>query len=496
MQVVGELATTVQSLSIRQIKLNQRNSRTHSAKQIRQIANSIMAFGFTNPLLITEDGTLIAGEGRYKAAQLLGLVKVPLIVLTRLSPARLRALAIADNKIGNNAGWDRERLAIEIPELAGLLETEGLDVTDLWGRTLRRRSQKDRMTWARMTQWVDPGFQNRSSYILGRVIALPSHTQGGSRCGKAARTVLCGRRAISDLVQHVGDGKARMAQRLTRAGPGPQWRLSGTDAQGGATSDWPSLYHPMEVGGYKSRCKQVRSRRGSLSGTGSKVHGLPWHHKRKRSSMITKFSVAVVFAVLFGSLSFAQDAGSQKFLKEAIEGNLAEVEMGKLSQKQGASEGVRAFGQMLEKDHSDANQKATAVANSVSITAPTAPNKKQKADYDKISKLSGAKFDKEFAAHMVADHKKDIKEYEKAAKKQDAVGNYAKETLPTLRKHLETAQSLMALPPLQTRPQKRRPWLRSQHPRQAFPHPHLRLRGAKRCVSRPGIRPVGGLTGW
>ena len=158
--------------------------------------------------------------------------------------------------------------------------------------------------------------------------------------------------------------------------------------------------------------------------------------------MITKFSVAVVFAVLFGSPTFAQDAGSQKFLKEAIEGNFAEVEMGKLAQKQGASEGVRAFGQMLEKDHSDANQKATGVANSVSMTAPTAPNKKQKADYDKISKLSGAKFDKEFAAHMVADHKKDIKEYEKAAKKQDAVGNYAKETLPTLRKHLETAQSL------------------------------------------------------
>jgi putative membrane protein len=140
--------------------------------------------------------------------------------------------------------------------------------------------------------------------------------------------------------------------------------------------------------------------------------------------MIRKFSVAVVFAVLFGSPSFAQDAGSQKFLKEAIEGNLAEVEMGKLSQKQGASEGVRAFGQMLEKDHSDANQKATAVANSVGMTAPTAPNKKQKADYDKMSKLSGANFDKAFAAHMVADHKKDIKEYEKAAKKQDAVGNY------------------------------------------------------------------------
>jgi hypothetical protein len=62
-QVVGELkATTVQSLSIRQIKLNQRNSRTHSAKQIRQIANSIVAFGFTNPLLVTEDWELIAAR--------------------------------------------------------------------------------------------------------------------------------------------------------------------------------------------------------------------------------------------------------------------------------------------------------------------------------------------------------------------------------------------------------------------------------------------------
>jgi DNA modification methylase len=121
----------VQAMPISQIKLNSRNSKTHSAKQIRQLANSIVAFGFTNPLLVTEDGTLIAGEGRYRAAQLLGLAKVPTIVLAELSPARQRALAIADNKIAENAGWDRERLAIEIPELAGLLETEGLDVSIL-----------------------------------------------------------------------------------------------------------------------------------------------------------------------------------------------------------------------------------------------------------------------------------------------------------------------------------------------------------------------------
>jgi putative membrane protein len=59
-----------------------------------------------------------------------------------------------------------------------------------------------------------------------------------------------------------------------------------------------------------------------------------------------------------------------------------------------------------------------------------------------MSKLSGAKFDIEFARHMVGDHKKDISEYDKEAKKSDAAGAYAKETLPTLRKHLETAQSL------------------------------------------------------
>jgi DNA modification methylase len=124
-------SNTVQALAVTRIKLNPRNSRAHSNKQIRQIANSIVAFGFTNPLLVTEDGELIAGEGRYKAAQLLGLVKVPAIVLAGLSPARQRALAIADNKIAENAGWDRERLAIEIPELAGLLEAEGLDVSIL-----------------------------------------------------------------------------------------------------------------------------------------------------------------------------------------------------------------------------------------------------------------------------------------------------------------------------------------------------------------------------
>ena len=160
--------------------------------------------------------------------------------------------------------------------------------------------------------------------------------------------------------------------------------------------------------------------------------------------MITKLGVTLGLAIVFAAPCFAQDAASQKFLKEAIEGNFAEVEMGQLAKKQASSDGVRSFGDMLEKDHSAANQKATAAATSLGMTPPTSPNKKQKADYEKMSKLSGAQFDKMFVTHMIADHKKDIKDYEKAAKKKDAAGSYATETLPTLHKHLETAQSLSA----------------------------------------------------
>jgi putative membrane protein len=158
--------------------------------------------------------------------------------------------------------------------------------------------------------------------------------------------------------------------------------------------------------------------------------------------MITKISVALSVTILLASPCFAQDRASQKFLKEAIEGNFAEVQMGQLAQKQGSTDGVRSFGQMLEKDHSDANKKAVDVANSLGMTAPTEPSKKQKTDYDKMSKMSGAQFDKAFARHMVADHKKDIKEYERASKLKDAAGPYASETLPVLRKHLDAAQAL------------------------------------------------------
>ena len=121
----------VQQIAINQIKPSSRNARTHSAKQIRQIANSIVAFGFTNALVVSEDNELIAGQGRYEAAKLLRLAEVPVVVVAGLSPAKRRALAIADNRIAEGGRWDRERLAIEIPELTTQLGPEGLDISIL-----------------------------------------------------------------------------------------------------------------------------------------------------------------------------------------------------------------------------------------------------------------------------------------------------------------------------------------------------------------------------
>ena len=155
---------------------------------------------------------------------------------------------------------------------------------------------------------------------------------------------------------------------------------------------------------------------------------------------ITIFAAGIIAAAVTSS-AFAQGA-DQKFIKDAIEGNLAEVQMGQLAQKNGASQGVKDFGQMLATDHSQANTKATSVASSLKVTPPTEPNAKQKKEYDTMSKLNGAAFDRAFATHMVADHKKDIAAYQKAAKKKDAAGQYAQETLPTLQKHLQGAQSL------------------------------------------------------
>jgi DNA modification methylase len=102
----------------RQLKRRPRNPRTHTAKQIKQIAASIKEFGFISPVLIDGSDGIIAGHGRVEAAKLIGMSDVPTVRVDHLSPAQIRAYVIADNKLAENAGWDRELLSLELQELS------------------------------------------------------------------------------------------------------------------------------------------------------------------------------------------------------------------------------------------------------------------------------------------------------------------------------------------------------------------------------------------
>lgn len=95
-----------------------RNARTHSPGQVAEIAGSIRAFGFANPILVGGEGDLIAGHGRLAAARQLGLAEVPVVVLAGLSASQRRQLILADNRIALNAGWDVEMLKLELTELS------------------------------------------------------------------------------------------------------------------------------------------------------------------------------------------------------------------------------------------------------------------------------------------------------------------------------------------------------------------------------------------
>jgi hypothetical protein len=128
------LPDSVEHWPLDRLRAYARNPRTHSDAQIAQIAASIVEFGWTNPVLVAGDGTVIAGHGRLDAARRLGLSMVPVLVLDHLSEAQRRAYVIADNKLALNAGWNDELLAAELHALNGdgfNLELTGFDETEL-----------------------------------------------------------------------------------------------------------------------------------------------------------------------------------------------------------------------------------------------------------------------------------------------------------------------------------------------------------------------------
>jgi DNA modification methylase len=124
----------IEQTPIHALRPHRQNARTHSNRQLRQIANSIRRFGFCNAILVDDDLTILAGHGRVEAAKQLGLTSVPTVRLSHLSEADKRAYVIADNRLAEKAGWDRNLLAIELQDLIDIgfeVELTGFETPDI-----------------------------------------------------------------------------------------------------------------------------------------------------------------------------------------------------------------------------------------------------------------------------------------------------------------------------------------------------------------------------
>jgi putative membrane protein len=155
-----------------------------------------------------------------------------------------------------------------------------------------------------------------------------------------------------------------------------------------------------------------------------------------------KYAIVAAAVIFAGSITAASAKPDKTFLADAIQINLAEISVGDLAQKNGGSDDVKSFGKMLVDDHTASNSKATSIAQANGITPPAEPKAADKKKYEELKNLSGKEFDRAFANAMVEGHKEAIAKFETVSKGNDDIAKFAQETLPTLRKHLKTAQSL------------------------------------------------------
>jgi putative membrane protein len=133
-----------------------------------------------------------------------------------------------------------------------------------------------------------------------------------------------------------------------------------------------------------------------------------------------------------------------QFAKEAASGGMAEVKLGQLAQEKGSNEAVKNFGSRMVNDHSKAADELKAAATQSNINLPSKLNARDEATYNRLSRMSGSAFDREYAKTMVTDHTQDVAEFRKEAiDGQDAsIRNFASETLPTLQEHLKQAREM------------------------------------------------------
>ena len=258
-----------------QLKPRTKNPRTHTKKQIQQIAASIKEFGFINPVLIDGGDGIVAGHGRVEAAKLLGMTDVPTLRVEHLTPAQIRAYVIADNKLAENAGWDRALLALELQELSVALN---FDVTVLGFETaevdlLIQNSGEDGRDAADAVPEADR--------------SMPSVSRVGDTWRIGDHLVLCGDALDHDsYARLLGSQKAEMVftdppSELADAGSRSRRKFTASGLAGAAADGSPDAY--------TSFLETVFSRLIDFSVRGS-IHFvcMDWQHLRELLNAATK----------------------------------------------------------------------------------------------------------------------------------------------------------------------------------------------------------------
>ena len=191
----------IEPVLISKLKPWERNARTHSKKQIKQIAGSIEEFGFTNPVLIDDSGTILAGHGRVEAAKLLGMETVPCLRIENLSEAQKRAYVLADNQHALNAGWDENILA---DELKALMEIDaGFDLGTIGFSIPEVDALLDTV------EPEDPGDPRDDD--LSNLNAAPQRCKPGDLWQLGDHRLICGNALDASVAGDLmGDEKARM----------------------------------------------------------------------------------------------------------------------------------------------------------------------------------------------------------------------------------------------------------------------------------------------
>jgi len=165
---------------------------------------------------------------------------------------------------------------------------------------------------------------------------------------------------------------------------------------------------------------------------------------------ITRFTIIAASSLALATAAFAEEAkpklasGDENFAKKAALGGMAEVKLGELAKDKGSTPEVKEFGSQMATDHGKANDELKGIASSKGIDLPADLDAKNKAVYEKLSKLSGAAFDKAYVHDMVRDHKEDAAEFEQASKSlsDPDLKGFAEKTLTVVKTHLEHAEKI------------------------------------------------------